>query len=125
MQAELDDYQGDNTQPTAEILNALNSIKDEPKSDILPPVSEYDVLTTQLKEKPHNPEAWRRLIEVAENSGDVEKIQASYDALLRQYPNTVCDLKVLFSPCLISLLVFGTSPIYQPLSAQPEHIWRS
>ena len=99
------DFVGDKTEPTDEILNTLkalnnssNSVKSEPQLDnLLPgssssarPASEYDVLTAQLKEKPHSPEGWRRLIDIAEQSGDIEKIRAAFDALLQTYPNTVC-----------------------------------
>jgi hypothetical protein len=87
------EYPGDQTQPTAEILNALNAVKSEPPADITTP-TEYDALTAQVREKPHNPEAWRRLIDVAENTGEIEKIRAAFDALLQQYPNTVCDTRV-------------------------------
>ncbi|RDB20367.1 mRNA 3'-end-processing protein RNA14 [Hypsizygus marmoreus] len=88
MLAESDEFAGDQTQPTAEILNALNSVKSEPQPDSLPTPTEYEALTAQLKQNPHNPEGWRRLIDLAENSGEIEKIRASFDALLQQYPNT-------------------------------------
>ncbi|KAF9530907.1 hypothetical protein CPB83DRAFT_919848 [Crepidotus variabilis] len=54
----------------------------------MPPQSEYDLFTEQLKENPHQPEIWRRLVDIAESSGDISKISATYDALLKQYPNT-------------------------------------
>ncbi|KAF8972103.1 hypothetical protein BDZ97DRAFT_1783153 [Flammula alnicola] len=84
---------GDQTQPTSEILSALSvnsPVKTEPSSQTepqLPPPSEYETLTAQLADSPHNPDGWRRLIRVAEDSGDIEKISATYDALLKQYPN--------------------------------------
>lgn len=53
-------------------------------------MSEYDALFARLKEKPHDPEGWRRLVDHAESSGEIDKIRAAYDALLKQYPNTVC-----------------------------------
>jgi cleavage stimulation factor subunit 3 len=99
----------DRTEPTNEILNVLNqlnsqnnqtNIKAEPLDNVLPsapPPTEYDALIIDLKEKPHNPERWRRLVELAEQSGEIDKVRASYDALLLQYPNTVCD------PCPIPL----------------------
>ncbi|KAJ7031146.1 Suf-domain-containing protein [Mycena alexandri] len=42
----------------------------------------------RLKEHPHDPENWKRLIDVAESSGDIPRIREAYDALLKQYPNT-------------------------------------
>jgi cleavage stimulation factor subunit 3 len=99
----------DQTQPTAEILNVLNqlnnqnnqlNIKPEPLDNALPPApppTEFEALTAELKAKPHNPEGWRRLVELAEQSAEIDKVRAAYDALLLQYPNTVCD------PCPIPL----------------------
>ena len=98
-----EEYPGDKTQPTAEILNVLNqlnsqsiqhNVKAEPLDNVLPsapPPTEYEALTAELKEKPHNPEGWRRLVELAEQSGEIDKVRSAYDALLLQYPNTVCD----------------------------------
>ncbi|KAF8632394.1 hypothetical protein AX17_004835 [Amanita inopinata Kibby_2008] len=51
-------------------------------------MSEFDALFAKLKEKPHDPEGWRRLVDHAEQSGDIEKIRAAFDGLLKQYPNT-------------------------------------
>ncbi|TFK64019.1 Suf-domain-containing protein [Pluteus cervinus] len=87
------DFPGDQTQPSLEILRALSSlspVKTEhvPPQTELPPPTEYEALTAQLKEKPHNPEGWKRLVELAESSGDLQKVRETYDALLKQYPNT-------------------------------------
>ncbi|GLB33223.1 putative suf-domain-containing protein [Lyophyllum shimeji] len=86
--AELDNVPDDQTQPTDEILRALSTVKNEPLPDTIPTPTEYDQLRAELRERPHNPEAWRRLIDNAENSGEIEKIRESFDALLQQYPNT-------------------------------------
>ncbi|KAG6856078.1 hypothetical protein H0H87_007608, partial [Tephrocybe sp. NHM501043] len=86
--AESDGAVGDHTQPTEEILKALNAIKNEPQQQQLPPPTEYEALTAELKKQPHNPDGWRRIIDLAESSGDIEKVRASFDALLQQYPNT-------------------------------------
>ena len=92
----------DRTQPTSEIVNSLSSISSIKTEDAstsqpmqvqteaqAPPPSEYDALTAQLVENPHSPDRWRNLIRIAEDSGDIEKISAAYDALLKQYPNNV------------------------------------
>lgn len=63
---------------------------DRTQPNIEPEMSEYDTLTAQLLQNPHQPEAWRRLVHVAEATGEISKISAAYDALLKQYPNTVC-----------------------------------
>ncbi|KAJ2925795.1 hypothetical protein H1R20_g11295, partial [Candolleomyces eurysporus] len=84
------DYAGDTTQPTGEILAALSqnnsnlSIKTEPDT----PASEFDALFARLSEEPHNPDGWRRLISLATSSNEIPKIQQAYDELLKHYPNT-------------------------------------
>ena len=89
---------GDQTQPTGEIIAALNqngssnSIKTE--ADLDSPTSEFDALFSRLSENPHDPEGWKRLIELATNSGEIPKIQKAYDELLKHYPNTVSSTKI-------------------------------
>jgi cleavage stimulation factor subunit 3 len=66
----------------------------EPGSPVKPDspmqtTSSFDALFAELKEHPHNPDGWRRLVEIAESSGESERIRTIFDALLRQYPNTV------------------------------------
>ncbi|KAJ7738637.1 Suf-domain-containing protein [Mycena metata] len=50
--------------------------------------SDFNTLMGCLKGNPHDPERWKRLVDVAESSGDVPRIREAYDALLKQYPNT-------------------------------------
>ena len=116
------DYAGDRTQPSTEIMNALSMnspIKPEPQDPQVPPPSEYDALAAQLLQSPHQPESWRRLVNVAEATGDISKISAAYDALLKQYPNTVCGGLVLFPfffwrSDLDLCSGFSSNSIYQP-----------
>ena len=82
------------------------TVKPEPQDSPVPPPSEYDALTVQLLQNPHQPETWRRLVNVAEATGDISKISAAYDALLKQYPNTVCGGLVPF-PFFFSLSVLS------------------
>lgn len=56
------------------------------------PVTEWQALRTSLRADPHDPEGWKRLIELAKNSGITHDLQETYDALLDVYPNTVCYL---------------------------------
>jgi cleavage stimulation factor subunit 3 len=86
------------TVPTEEILNALQQLnasqqadKKEPQEQPQDPPSEWDLLRNQLTEQPHDPDGWRKLVEMAENSGDIDKITDAYEALLAIYPNTVWD----------------------------------
>ena len=70
--------------------------------------SEWDTIRAQLRESPLNPEGWLKLVELAEDSGDLEKIKETYEALLQTYPNTVCNLfcRVLFHLILNTLAIF-------------------
>jgi cleavage stimulation factor subunit 3 len=107
--ADLTNGPGDEpTIPTAEILNVLEQLKASQQSESSQtrtqsqpqsqsqnsqsqdPPSEWTILRTSLSEKPHDPDGWRRLVEIAETGGDVEQIKATYEALLATYPNTVC-----------------------------------
>jgi cleavage stimulation factor subunit 3 len=119
---------GDTTEPTADILNALNqlnsdtvptapnsqeSIKAEeqqPKEEEVPQqpqLSEWESLRNRLRDSPHDPEGWTKLVELAENSGEIEEIKETYESLLETYPNTVCQspasriLNDLLTHCLI------------------------
>ncbi|KAK7053797.1 mRNA 3'-end-processing protein RNA14 [Favolaschia claudopus] len=63
-------------------------IEASPADDSVPPPSDFDTLKARLKESPHDPETWKRFVDVAESSGDGSQIREAYDALLKQYPNT-------------------------------------
>ncbi|PPQ83169.1 hypothetical protein CVT26_008434, partial [Gymnopilus dilepis] len=49
--------------------------------------TEYDILASELKREPQCPEYWHKLINIAEDSEDMEKIMNTYDAFLLVYPN--------------------------------------
>jgi len=102
---------GDTTQPTTDILNALdqlnavtapNSLEDinakqEPKEEEVPQqpqLSEWESLRNRLRDSPHDPEGWSKFVDLAENSGEIEEIKSTYESLLETYPNTVCQLPV-------------------------------
>ncbi|KAI1792566.1 Suf-domain-containing protein [Ganoderma leucocontextum] len=53
-----------------------------------PPQSEWDQLRAQLRDKPVDADGWQRLVDLAEDSGDIEKIKESYEGMLETYPNT-------------------------------------
>ena len=53
------------------------------------PVSEWDALRASLRENPHDTEGWNKLVRLAEDSGDLERIKEAYESLLKMYPNTV------------------------------------
>lgn len=54
-----------------------------------PRLSQFEIWLADLEKNPDQPEIWRRLCDMAEVSGDEPKIRLAYDALLKQYPNTV------------------------------------
>ncbi|KAF8528207.1 Suf-domain-containing protein [Hysterangium stoloniferum] len=58
-------------------------------SDRSPPLSEYDSLRAHLAQNRHDPPAWNRLIDLAEESGDLATVKDAYESLLQAYPNTV------------------------------------
>ncbi|EAU82402.2 mRNA 3'-end-processing protein RNA14 [Coprinopsis cinerea okayama7 len=79
-------FQGEATQPTEEIIAALNASNASEQSN--PPQSEFDGLFSKLSENPYDPDGWRRLIDLANESGEITKIQQAYNELLKHYPNT-------------------------------------
>jgi cleavage stimulation factor subunit 3 len=104
------EYIGDKTQPTEEILNALNAlnqttaqngheqspaqqgnVKQDTPSQEAP--SEWHVLREKLREQPHDPDGWNKLVDLAEARGEIEQIKQTYEALLEVYPNTVCTFQ--------------------------------
>jgi len=46
------------------------------------PQSEWDTIRAQPRESPLNPDGQLKLVELAEGSGDLEKIKETYEALL-------------------------------------------
>ena|ERR1700753_1756327 len=76
------------------------------------PKSEWDILRAQLRESPLNPDGWLKLVELAEDSGDLEKIKETYEALLQTYPNTVRNL----FPRVLRHYMLNKSPISNSLA---------
>jgi hypothetical protein len=74
------------------------------------PQSEWDAVRVQLRESPLNPDGWLKLVELAEDSGDLEKIKETYEALLQTYPNTVRGplFRVLCHLMLTILTIFNS-----------------
>lgn len=98
--------EGNVTQPTEEILKGLDqgtrtaqnsqdeeTLKQESKPEKVKPQleSEWQALRKRLRETPHDTEGWQKLVELAENSEQIEEIKETYEALLETYPNTVCQ----------------------------------
>lgn len=101
----------DKTQPADEILNALRQlnpntffqqngstqspIKQDPSP---PPLSEWEQLREHVRKKPYDADEWLKLVDLAEDSGNVERIKETYEGLLESYPNTVRTHFVCMSP---------------------------
>jgi len=65
-------------------------------------VSEWDALRASLRENPHDTEGWNKLVRLAEDSGDLEKIKDAYESLLKMYPNTVRNLQSVVNYVLLT-----------------------
>jgi len=63
----------------------------------LPGLATFDALYADLQEKPLNAEGWKRLVSMAEASGDMNKIKRAYDGLLVVYPNTVSIANAIYA----------------------------
>ena len=66
------------------------------------PVSEWEALRASLRENPHDTEGWNKLVRMAEDSGDLEKIKDAYESLLKMYPNTVRNLQSVVNYVLLT-----------------------
>lgn len=66
------------------------------------PSSEWDVLRSSLRENTHDTEGWNKLVRMAEDSGDLEKIKDAYESLLKMYPNTVRNLQSVVNNVLLT-----------------------
>jgi cleavage stimulation factor subunit 3 len=116
--ADLAESDNDKTLPASEIttvLEQLNSSTEASQTQSQDPPSEWDLLRTQLDEKPHDPDGWRRLVEIGESSGDLEPIKKTYEALLMTYPHTVCAITS-------SISHLSSSPFSVQSSAQIAYI---
>ena len=78
------------TDPGPENATTSTAAQNQPTAPATP-VSEWQSLRTQLEQDSFNTTLWNRLIQVAEDSGDLEKVKEAYEALLQKYPNTVRD----------------------------------
>ncbi|KIP07568.1 hypothetical protein PHLGIDRAFT_105533 [Phlebiopsis gigantea 11061_1 CR5-6] len=53
-----------------------------------PPPSEWDILRAQAREQPRDPDAWLRLVDVAEEGKDYDRVNETFEALLGAFPNS-------------------------------------
>ena len=60
-----------------------------------PQLSEWEQKFKNAEDNPFNEAAWNALLDLAEESGDLEKIKEAYEALLAKYPNIVRNIFIL------------------------------
>lgn len=61
-------------------------VASQPQHD---PPSEWEVLRAQVRSKSGDSDSWLKLVDVAVESGDYDRVNETYEALLEAYPNTV------------------------------------
>ena len=95
------------------------------------PQSEWDTVRAQLRESPLNPDGWLKLVELAEDSGDLEKIKETYEALLQTYPNTVRNLLrrvsrhlILTAPAIFNSLALKFATLITSLTRPLSPLYR-
>ncbi|KAK6971578.1 hypothetical protein R3P38DRAFT_3496275 [Favolaschia claudopus] len=64
---------------------------------------------------PHDPETWKRFIDVAETGGDGAQIREAYEALLKQYPNTA-SAQIAYLKYVLNRRVSMTTDVEQLLN---------
>jgi hypothetical protein len=106
-------------QPQPQPVSVLPKEEPQPATAVVPgqPVSEWDALRTSLHESPHDTEGWNKLVRLAEDSGDLERIKEGYESLLKMYPNTVRNLRSVVNYVLTrSRPVVRSNSLSQPFS---------
>ena len=98
--------QQEQDKPTDQIMNGLNDVH----------LDEFDALYNQLQARPQDVGNWKRLVQLAEESDVDTKIRAAYDALLKQYPNTVragaCGTEIDIDQALYASSVSGSGILH-------------
>jgi hypothetical protein len=94
------------SQPQPPPVSVLSKEESQISTVVVPgePVSEWDALQTSLRESPHDTEGWNKLVRLAEDSGDLEKIKEAYECLLKMYPNTVRNLQSVVKHVILTRL---------------------
>lgn len=62
---------------------------EKPAEPDAPPLPEYEALQQHLEKNRFDPASWNRLIDLAEETTDLEKLKQAYESLLLAYPNIV------------------------------------
>ena len=59
-----------------------------------PTPSEWDILRAQAREHARDADAWLRLVDIAEEGKDYDRVNETYEALLEAFPNSVSYAEV-------------------------------
>lgn len=51
--------------------------------------NEYDAILSHARRTPTDVDSWLKLVDIAEESKDFDKVSGAYEALLEAFPNTV------------------------------------
>lgn len=73
-----------------------------------PPKSNIEKLSDRLRDDPHNGQIWQVYINLVDQSGDTDLVEAAYDRLVEAFPNTVCAI------IEVSRVVLLTAPPTSP-----------
>lgn len=83
-------------------------VKDEsPESTVKPEsplFSAYHFLRRHLAKNSYDPPTWNKLIDIAEESGDLAKVKDAYQSLLQAYPNTVRFFSLIIPHIFVYLI---------------------
>lgn len=77
------------SQKTEIIEVALEELQPAPSQPTPDPPSEWEALRAQVRSKPSDSDSWLKLVDIAIEDGDFDRINETYEALLEAYPNTV------------------------------------
>ncbi|KAJ7177722.1 hypothetical protein C8R46DRAFT_888145 [Mycena filopes] len=84
----------------------------------------FNALLGRLKEAPHNREGWNRAVRIAESCGDIVLLRKTYDALLKQYPDTASAQIAYLNHFALGSTVTGLIHIHRFLLSSPScELW--
>jgi cleavage stimulation factor subunit 3 len=86
----------DRTHSTEDILNTLRQLSNSQqgsRSQTSEPVrSEWEILRNHLRDNPRDVDSWLKLVDVAKDSRDYDRVNETYEALLEAFPNFVSQI---------------------------------
>jgi cleavage stimulation factor subunit 3 len=111
----------------AQGVNGSHSQDHANQSQDSQPVSAYDTILNELRERPLQPDLWSKVIEMAESEKDLPKIEATYEAMLEHYPDTatvqIAYLRHYLSPDLFPTAIAKFNRFLKT-NSQSVELWR-